>query len=82
MPVITVEIFLNLPLICFDIIIRAASLSNSFIISLKEFSLYWFDNKTDDAIQAEKTYGSTDTGNSDNDRDLRTHGYVSSPSPC
>src|SRR5215469_8614766 len=44
MPVITVEFFLNLPLVCFGIIIRAASLSNSFIISLKEFSLLAYKN--------------------------------------
>jgi hypothetical protein len=57
MLVITVQIFLYLPLISFDIIILADSFSNSFIISLKEFSLYWFDNNTYDAIQAETTYG-------------------------
>jgi hypothetical protein len=57
MPFITVEIFLTLPLICFDIIILADSLSNSFIISIKEFSSYRFDTNTNNAIQAEKTYG-------------------------
>jgi len=60
MPVITVEIFLYLPLISFDIIILTDSLSSSFIISLKEFSLYLFDTNTNDAIQAEKTYGYRD----------------------
>jgi len=36
---------------------RPVPLFNWFIMSLNVSSSYWFDTNTDDAIQAEKTYG-------------------------